>query len=353
MPEVKLHPKTVFMSAIVVAAAGLLLYVGYRIRGILLLVVIAAFLAISLEPAVEFLQKLRFPRGAAVAAILLATIVFAAGFFVAVVPPLSRQVQNLAHNIPTYTEKLTDYSKRFQEYNEKYQIADKIKSTLEALPSKAGAYMGNVAGVALGFLRVLANTVTVLVLTIYFLLDAPRLKQGMFLLLPKRRRKRAGELVEQIFDKVGGFMMGNILVSIVAGTAAFIALSIMRVPYPVALALWVAIADMIPMVGATLGAIICVIVALFQGPLIGLLTLIYFVIYQQTENYLLVPRIMKKTVDLSPAAVILAAMIGGTLAGFAGVLLAVPAAAAVKLLTQELWMKQLEENPELESGGAS
>jgi predicted PurR-regulated permease PerM len=150
------------------------------------------------------------------------------------------------------------------------------------------------------------------------------------------------ELLDQILTKIGSYIAGNVIISVIAGITSFIFLIAAGMPFPVALALWVAIADLIPMVGATLGAIPAVIVSFFVSLPVGIATLIFFVVYQQVENYVIAPRVMKKAVDLSPAAVLLSALIGASLLGVVGVLMAVPAAAAVKLLVQELVVPEAE-----------
>jgi predicted PurR-regulated permease PerM len=139
-----------------------------------------------------------------------------------------------------------------------------------------------------------------------------------------------------MLEKVGGYVAGNLAISLIAGLLAFIFLALAHVPFPVALALWVAIADLIPLVGATLGAIPSIIVAFVVSIPIGIATIAYFIVYQQAENYLIAPRVMTKAVDLSPAAVLLAALIGASLLGFVGALMAIPAAASIKLVMQEI-----------------
>ena len=143
-------------------------------------------------------------------------------------------------------------------------------------------------------------------------------------------------MLGEALQKIGGYVSGNILTSLIAGVTALIALAIIGLPFAVALAMWVAVADLIPAVGATLGAIPAVIVAFFSSTGDGVFTLIFFIVYQQLENYVVVPRVMREAVDLSPAAVIVSTLIGGSLAGFAGALLALPLAAAIKVVVNAL-----------------
>ena len=173
---------------------------------------------------------------------------------------------------------------------------------------------------------------------IYFLLELPALREASVALVTPRRRRQMGAVQSEALDRIGGYVSGNILTSIIAGIASFIGLSLIGVPFAAALAMWVAIADLIPAVGATLGAVVAIAVAAFSSIGDAIVTTIFFVFYQQVENYFIVPRIMKKAVDLSPAAVIVSTLIGGSLAGFAGALIALPVAAAVKVVVRDLWL---------------
>jgi predicted PurR-regulated permease PerM len=179
--------------------------------------------------------------------------------------------------------------------------------------------------------------VTVAVLTLYFMADLPRLRRGAVLLFPRVHRAQAGRIADVLIDKVGAYMIGNIVVSIVAGLAAFAALAGLGVPFAVPLAFVVAVTDLIPMIGATLGAVICVLVALLATSMwpTTVLAAAFFVLYQQLENYLIAPRVMRGAVKLSPAAVLLAALIGGAALGLIGALMAIPVAAGVTVLLSE------------------
>jgi predicted PurR-regulated permease PerM len=268
---------------------------------------------------------------------LVAVVLSTAAFIASVVPPISAQVANLIDNIPQYSQTLQDENSTVGRLFIRYNIPQRLQSVVgdassfaRSIPSVFGAVFGTVASVITNFL-------VVLVLTLYFLINAPRIKREGLRLLPEDRRVRAAAVADKVFGKVGGWMEGNILISVVAGIVAFVGLLLIRVPYPHALAMWVAIADLIPMVGALLGALVCTVVAAIAlGPVKGAITLAFFLAYQQVENYVIQPRIMKRTVDVSPATVILSAMAGGTLLGPIGVLLAVPAAASIKVVANEM-----------------
>jgi predicted PurR-regulated permease PerM len=180
------------------------------------------------------------------------------------------------------------------------------------------------------------STLTVLVFTIYFMADMPRIRTGVVRLFPVDRRPRARQVVDLVVDKVGGYMIGNIIISLIAGLASFIAFSLLRVRFAVPLAFVVALCDLIPMIGATLGAVIGVTVALFSTDLWHtVLVAAFFVAYQQLENYLIAPRVLKTTVELGAAAVLIAGLIGATVLGLVGALMAIPVAAAVNVLLNE------------------
>jgi predicted PurR-regulated permease PerM len=178
------------------------------------------------------------------------------------------------------------------------------------------------------------STVTVLVLTIYFMADMPRMRRGLVRLFPHRRRPQVAEIVNVVVDKVGAYMIGNLIISLFAGVCTFMCLALLKVPFALPLAITVAIADLIPLVGATLGAALCVLVTFFTVDLwpAGVVVLIFFIVYQQVENYLIAPRVLRNTVDLSSVAVLLVALIGGSILGVVGALMAIPIAAAVKVV---------------------
>jgi predicted PurR-regulated permease PerM len=314
----------------------------YLVRNVLVLVVVAAFLAVGINPAVRRLERLGLNRGQAVAVIFLSGLVFVTAFALAVIPPLVSQVTTFATNLPDYVENLAKENPRIQEWVEDNDIPDKLRDATSNFPSLISNSFGSVLGIAGSVAGTLFNMLTITVLTIYFSLSLSQLHEGTLRLVPKSKREQARDLLDPILEKIGGYIAGQITVALIAGVLAFAFLAILDVPSPIALALWVSIAALIPMVGATLGAIPAVIVAFFDSTGLGITTLVYFIAYQQIENYVIAPRIMTRAVDISPAAVLLAALIGGSLLGFFGALMAIPTAAAIKLLTQELIVPKAE-----------
>jgi len=323
-------------ATLTVAVVVVVLAAAWRVRNILLLVIIAAVLAIGLDPGVRRLERLKIPRGWSVLIIFLATIGFFVLFGWLVIPPLVREVKQLASDIPGYVTRLSKRSAFFADLERKYHLSERLKDVTSKLPTLASKSVKTILGFTKSIASIIFNVLTIGILTIYFLLSFPRTEKTAERLFTGPQRERNVVILTESLRRIGGYVSGNIAVSVIAGIGAFIALRIIGVPFAAALALWVAIADLIPSVGATLGALAAVIVAAFSSLGAALATTIYFIAYQQLENYFIVPRVMRQAVDLSPAAVIVSVLIGGSLEGFAGALLALPLAAAATVAVREI-----------------
>lgn len=332
------------MARVTFTVLGCLLaaYVAYVLRNVLVLVVVAAFLAVGLDPAVRRLERWGVRRGGAVALIFFAALAFIAAFVAAVIPPLVKQIGTFATDLPGYVQDLAERNPRIQRWVVENDIPQRLREATKDLPGLIAGSFGNVVGIAGSVLAGLFNTLTVIVLTIYFMLSLSRIREGSLRLVPKSRREQVRDLLDPILEKIGGYIAGQVTVALIAGVLAFLYLLIAGVPFPIALALWVSIAALIPLVGATIGAVPSVVVAFVTSAPLGLATVVYFVIYQQIENYVIAPRIMTRAVDISPAAVLLAALMGGNLLGFVGALMAIPLAAALKLIVQEVVLPRAE-----------
>lgn len=337
-------PSTAAVVRIVITIVATLavVYAVYLVRSVLVLVLVAGFLAVGLDPAVRRLEGFGLSRGAAVGGIFLTALVFIGAFVLAVVPPLAGQVADFARNFPDYVRDIADDNTLLSDWISENQLAARLETAVGQIPSTIGGSFGRIVGLAGSVLGQLFNFLTVVILTVYFLLSLSRIRHGSLRLVPQSRRARFAELLDPVLEKIGGYIAGQVMVALVAGALAFVFLAIVGVPFPVALALWVAIAALIPLVGATLGAIPAVIVAFFDSTGVGIATLVYFVVYQQVENYVIAPRVMTRAVDISPAAVLLAALVGGSMLGFVGALMAIPAAASIKLIAQEVVLPRLE-----------
>jgi len=326
VPAVPVRPEPVEFSTVfrwsVAVGLGLLVVAGlaltvYAVRQILVQVLIAMFIAVSLDPAVRWLIKRGVRRSVAVGIIFTLTLAAVTAFLVSITPPLAGQAAKLADDVPGYFNELKDRSATWRDLADEYGLTQRLTEWAASLPGKIGA---DAFAFVQRFLGAVLNVLLVIVLTIYFMVDLPRLRRGLVRLFPYERRPKVAQAVNVMVDKVGSYMIGNLLISLVAGLTSFLVLWALDVPFALPLAVFVAITDLIPLVGATIGAAGCMVVALFTVDLWPNATLLalFFLAYQQLENYLIAPRILKNTVDLSSIAVLLAALIGGTILGVVG-----------------------------------
>jgi predicted PurR-regulated permease PerM len=322
--------------AVVVAVTFYVLQLVRSVLNIVILVVIAAVLAIGLDPAVRRLER-RMRRGNAVTLIFVAFTLFVFLFALLVLPPLVRQVGGLADDIPRYAQQLAQRDDAIGRYFRENDVAQSVRDFIADLPTKISQSFSTILGFAGRVTGTLFNVITVAILTIYFMLSLPRMRHSSAMLFSPERRKRAERVLDQSIARIGGYVSGNLVTSLICGVLAMVALVALGVPFAIPLGVWAGIADLIPAVGAYLGAIPAVIVGFFESPLTGVLVLVYFIVYQQFENYYVVPKVMQNAVDLSPAAVIVSTLIGGSLFGFAGALLALPVAATIKVILYDLW----------------
>ena len=328
------HPFIVaFVATLGVATAALVVEAVLIARQVLVLFLVAAFIAVGLDPAVRWLVRHGIRRSVSVLVIALAALGFFGGFVAAVVPPIAHQSTSLVKHAPDYVHRL-DSNKTFRELDKRYHITDNVEK--RAKKGLSADSLGGFVGLGRAILGIFASTLTIIILTIYFLANMPAIKAVLYRAVPRTRRARVGLLGDEILDRVGGYVLGNLATSVIAGVASFIWLVAWGIPYPVALAMFIAITDLIPLIGATIGAIGITIVALFHGLVPGVATGIYYLAYQQFENYVLQPRIMKRTVDVAPVVTIVAALLGAALLGILGALIAVPIAAAVQLILTEV-----------------
>ena len=304
-----------------VAGALLLLLAAWRVRNILLLVLVAAVFAVGLDPQVRWLQRRHLPRGWAVTVILGLSVGLLVLFGWLVIPAAVRQTHELATHTPHYLDRLEHATGFIGTLEQRYDLGQRLRETTAQLPSFA---LKKVPGVTASASSVVFNLLTVTVLTVYFLAGQ------------QRRGGRNVRILEESLGRIGGYVSGNLLISVIAGTLAFAVLELLGVPFAAALGFWVAIADLVPSVGAMLGAVLCVIVASFSSGPHAIAVAAYFLVYQRIENYFILPKIMTKAIDLSAPTVIVTLLVGASLAGLEGALIALPIAAAVKVMIREV-----------------
>jgi predicted PurR-regulated permease PerM len=311
----------------------------WTIHGVLVEILVAFFIAAGLNPAVHFFERRGLARSWAVLLVIVLVLVALALFLVAFVPVMTDQVRTINDHAPDWLDSL-QRNRRVQKLNDDYQIIDKIRDYVTN-----GDFVSNIFGGALGVglavLGALANTFVVIVMTLYFLAGLDKTKTALYRLAPASRRERVSRLGDRVIEGVGGYVSGAFIVAMCAGLSSLVFLFVVGMgEYAVALAFVVALLDVIPMIGATIGAVIVCAIGFATDPTIGIICVIFYVIYQQAENYLIYPRVMSRSVDIPGAVTVIAALIGASLLGVVGALLAIPTAAAVLMLTREVFVRQ-------------
>jgi len=312
-----------------------------RAQSVLILVVVALFIALGLDPIVRALTRRGLKRASAVLLVLLGVLaVFVlAGF--AVVPVFVEQITSLARSGPEILQD-TLRNPQVRAFDERFQLISRARDAISS-GGLASAAAGGVLGAAGAVLGAVLSAFTLLILSLYFLASLPAFKNAIVRLTPASRRDRLAYLSEQIFVRISSYISGTFVVALVAGVLSFIFLMIIGLrEYALALAVLVAVLDIIPLIGATIAAVVVVIIGFTQSATIGVACLIFYAFYQQFENYVVQPRVFKKAVDVPGALVVIAALIGGTLLGVVGALLAVPVAAVVLLILREVAQPRLD-----------
>jgi len=303
-------------------------------QALLVQIAIAAFLAISLDPLVRWMISRGLRRPVAVTILSVLALGVTAAIAWAVTPTLVSEANELTSDFPGYLDRLRDQAPGLRELEARFGLQSLIDTWVRELPGWVGA---QAVDFVRRFLGAVFSVLLVVVITVYFLLDLPRLRRGLVRLFPIRQRSRVAEAVNVVIDKVGSYMIGNLLISAIAGVTAFLALSALRVPFALPLALLVAITDLIPLIGATLGAAVCLVVSAATTELwpTTVLVGVFFLVYQQVENYVIVPRVMRSSVNISSIAVLLAGMIGVSVLGVVGAVMAIPVAATIKVIVSD------------------
>ena len=327
---------------------GLGLFVAWWLRDqvlaigpVLILIVVAMFLAAGLNPAVEWLVGHRLSRAWAVVTVIVAVLLTFLLFLVAIVPVITDQVSSITEKAPGWLDDLQK-NKQVQEWDRDYDLISRIKEYVSAGGFAEKAF-GGVLGLGLAALSLLGNAFVVIVLMLYFLGSLQKTKEALYQLAPASRRGRVAKLSDQIIRNVGSYVSGAFIVALCAGLSSLVFLFIVGLgEYAVALSFTVALLDVIPMIGATIGAVIVSAIGFATDPKIGLACVIFYVIYQQLENYVIYPRVMARSVDIPGALIVIAALIGTSLLGVVGALLAIPTAAAILLVVKEVFLPRQE-----------
>jgi predicted PurR-regulated permease PerM len=343
---VRFSVRTVLAVIGLVIAAWALLTLVSVTRQVITWLLVALFLAMALNPAVEwFMRHGVKKRGYAAGLTYVLALVAIAAIGYAFVPTLVNQVNDFVHAVPGYVDDLTKGKGRFGFLETKYHIVEKIREQInKGGATKVLGLTGAAITVTKSVISLVVATITIVFLTFFMLLEGPMWMERIFGLLPEESRPRWRKVGYDVYRTVGGYVSGNLVISLIAGTLTTIVLLALGVPFAIALGVIVAILDLIPLAGATIAGIIIGIVAFIHSLTAGIVVVIFFVVYQQLENHFLQPVVYSRTVQLSPLAVLVAILIGAKVAGILGALGAIPIAGAIQVLLID-WQQHRKPRP--------
>jgi predicted PurR-regulated permease PerM len=342
---VRVEARTIVNVLLIVLAFILLLEVIWISRQVITWVLVALFLALALNPAVEFFQRIGIKRrGYAAALTSLLTLLVILGLGSLFVPTLVGEANDLVGAVPDYVDDVSKGRGPLGDLADRYDLVDRVRAAVQSGgASGVLGLSGTALSVTKSILTAIVAAVTIAFMTFFMLLEGPSWLERFFALLPEGSQERARRVGREIYRTIGGYVTGNLLISVIAGIASTVVLLVFGVSYAVALGLLVAILDLVPLAGATLAAILVTTVAFIdQGWVVGLIVLGFFIVYQQVENHVLQPLVYSRTVQLSPLAILIAVLIGAKLAGVLGALGAIPVAGTIQVLLAE-WLRARRE----------
>lgn len=327
-----------FVGALGVLAGYGLVHAITMVTSVLTLLVVSLFLALGLDPMVQLLQVRGLRRRWAVAVVLVLVVAVFAGVVALIVPLVIKEASDLAASAPQLTDNLLK-NRTLRSLDDHYGVLTTIQDQLTRRAKDQSLWtslFGGVLGAGKAVLSGFFSAFTVLVLTLYFLASLPSVKASAYRMVPRSRRQRVTFLSEEITRRVGGYFIGQLGVATINGVCSYLMMSIIGIPYAAVLAVIVGLLGLIPMIGATIGALVVLVVALFSSTSDAIVVALYYVLYQQVENYVIAPRVMKRTVSVPGSVTVIAALIGASLLGVLGALLAIPAAAGLLLIYEEV-----------------
>jgi predicted PurR-regulated permease PerM len=343
-PTVGIKPawsaRDVARTVLVIVAVAIALYVVWLLRRPIGWVLVASFLSVALSGPVNWLNR-RMRRGFSILIIYLGLLLVPIGIGALIVPPLVTQLNNLVENLPQYAQDAENFSKRnptLRKIEKNYDVVGKLRQQAEKLPAQIGNAASVLGNIGIGLVNSLFALFTILVLTAFLLGSGRTWLDRALELRPPEHRERLRTALDHMSRAVGSYVGGALAQATVAAISAYIVLIILGVPFSAALAIIVFFADLIPLVGATLGAIVVGIVTVFADfPTATIVWVIFSIVYQQVENTLIQPQIQRRAVDVHPFIVLVAVLFGSTLLGVLGALVAIPIAASVQIAIREWW----------------
>jgi predicted PurR-regulated permease PerM len=340
MPAGESTSRLILRAILIAVAVALALYVIYLLRKPLSWLVIAAFIAVAVSGPVNVLSR-HMRRGLAIAVVYITLLLVPIGLGALLIPSLVNQGEDLAGNAPEYAQDVTDFvneNETLRNLNDDYDITAKLQDEAEKLPSKIGDAAGTLRDIGIGFVNSVFAGLTIFILSIFMVSGGRRWIERFLGTRNPEQKERIGRALDHIGNAVGNYVAGALLQATIAGITSFIVLTILGVPFAGPLALVVFFFDLIPLVGATLAAVLVAVVTLFVNfPVALIVWVIYAIAYQQVENYVIQPQIQRRAVAVEPFVVLVAVLFGGTLFGIIGALLAIPAAASIQIAIRE-WM---------------
>jgi predicted PurR-regulated permease PerM len=338
MPRIDSPARVIARNVLVVAAVALILYVLWLLRQPISWLVIAAFLAVAMAGPVNFFQRY-MRRGVAIALVYFGLLLIPIGLGALLVPPIVNQISDVATNAPEYVQDVEDYvndNETLNDLNDKYNITDKLTEEAEKLPSKAGDAAGVLRDIGFGLVSSIFAGVAILILSIFMVAAGPRWIEGFVRAQRPEHAERIERTLRRIANAIGNYVGGALLQATIAGLASFIVLTILGVPFAGPLAVVVFVFDLIPVVGATIASLLVAIVAAFVNFPIALIVWVLFaIVYQQVENYVIQPQIQKRATKIEAFVVLVAVLFGSTLFGVLGAILAIPTAATLQIAIHE------------------
>ena len=328
--------RSVVRISLAVAGTAFALYLLYLIRSVLELIVLGVFLALALGPLVGFLVRRRLSRSGAIVVAYLALFGLIALLGLVAIPPIVRQIDSGVRQLPTAIGKL-DKNPTFRKYDRKYKITPKLRAEARKLPSHLASIAKQLSTLSVGAFTALTKLITVLALGFFLLRDGPRLANRVYRIRGPNQEERLRQTGDGIYRSVSGYVGGNVAISVIAGLIAYTTLSLLGIAFATPLALLVGVFDLLPLIGATIAAIIVGVVTLFYSfPADTIIWAVVVIVYQQVENNVLSPLVYRRTVQVPGMLVLISVLIGATLGGVIGALLAIPAAAAIQIVVRDV-----------------
>ena len=331
---VSFRPRTILQAAGLLVAVAVVLWVVWLAGRVLTWVLISLFLAMAINPAVEWLLCHGIPRrGLAAAIVFIALLACFAGLAAVFIPSLVNQVNDFVNAVPGYVRDLTKGKGPLGFLETKYHVVEQVRKAIHHdTASKIAGGASEVLSITKSVVTFIVATVTIVFMTFFMVVEGPAWMERAYGLMNAEQEVRWRAVAQDVYRTVGGYVSGNLLISLIAGAATAIVLLALGIPFALALALLVAILDLIPLAGATLAAVIVVLVALTQSLTDAIVMAVFFIIYQQLENHLLQPLVYGRTVQLSPLAVLISVLIGAEISGIVGALAAIPVAGTIQTL---------------------